>query len=111
MFRFVGDLALEASLEDEQTRYALLRCDEILGQAVRHGPDSLRRSHPEIPGAVMSAVCNRIVHGCFGIDDTILFTTIEQDLKPLLPSPDALAHSQDGRVRRMIDLPGPDAAA
>jgi uncharacterized protein with HEPN domain len=41
----------------------------------------------------MAAVRNRIVHGYFGIDDTILFTTIEQDLKPLLPRLEALAHA------------------
>ena len=41
----------------------------------------------------MAAVRNRIVHGYFGIDDPILFTTIEQDLKPLLPRLEALAHA------------------
>jgi hypothetical protein len=30
-------------------------------------------------------VRNRIVHGYPDIDDSILFTTIERDLKPLLP--------------------------
>jgi uncharacterized protein with HEPN domain len=33
------------------------------------------------------------VHGYFGIDDSILFTTIEQDLKPLLPRLETLAHA------------------
>ena len=33
----------------------------------------------------MAAVRKRIVRGYFGIDDSILFTTIEEDLKPLLP--------------------------
>lgn len=32
-----------------------------------------------------------IVHGYFGIDDTILYATIEADLKPLLPQLEALA--------------------
>jgi len=39
----------------------------------------------------MAAVRNRIVHGYFGIDDAILFATIEQDMKPLLPRLEALA--------------------
>ena len=42
----------------------------------------------------MAAVRNRIVHGYFGIDDTILFLTIEQELQPLLPQLDALARCQ-----------------
>lgn len=44
----------------------------------------------------MSAVHNRIVHGYFGIDDSILFTTVAQYLlrsicSPLLPRREALA--------------------
>jgi uncharacterized protein with HEPN domain len=39
----------------------------------------------------MTAVRNRIAHGYFGIDDAILFTTIDEDLKPLLPRLEALA--------------------
>jgi uncharacterized protein with HEPN domain len=38
----------------------------------------------------MAAVHNRIVHGYFGI----LFTTIDEDLKPLLPRLEALAGAQ-----------------
>jgi hypothetical protein len=37
---------------------------------------------------------DRIVHGYFGIDDPILFTTIDQDLKPMVPRLEALARVQ-----------------
>ncbi len=95
MFRFVGSMSLEDDLADDKTRYAVMRCSEILGEAVRHMPEGVRRTHPEIPWMMMSAVRNRIVHGYFGIDDTILFTTIAQDLKPLLPVLEALVREQD----------------
>ena len=39
----------------------------------------------------MTAVRNRIAHGYFGIDDSVLFTTVDQDLKPLLPRLEVLA--------------------
>ena len=68
-----------------------MRAYEILGEAVRHLPESLKAAHPDIPWATMAAVRNRIVHGYFGIDDSILFTTIEQDVKPLLPRLEVLA--------------------
>ncbi len=41
----------------------------------------------------MMAVRNRIAHGYFGIDDSILFVTIHDDLKPLLPLLESLARS------------------
>jgi uncharacterized protein with HEPN domain len=91
IIRFVEGMTLVDYLADEKTRYAVMRGYEILGEAVRHLPDALKSAHGEIPWAVMSAVRNRIVHGYFGIDDTILFTTIDEDLRPLLPRPQALA--------------------
>jgi uncharacterized protein with HEPN domain len=39
----------------------------------------------------MAAVRNRIAHAYFGIDDTILFTTIAEELTALLPRIEALA--------------------
>ncbi|HEX4041434.1 MAG TPA: DUF86 domain-containing protein [Xanthobacteraceae bacterium] len=81
---FVEGMSLDAYLADEKTRFAVMRGFEIMGEAVRHLPDELKRAHPEIPWPMMVAVRNRLTHGYFGIDDRILFTTIEADLKPLL---------------------------
>lgn len=39
----------------------------------------------------MTAVRNRIAHGYFGVDDQLLFETIETQLKPLLSRLEALA--------------------
>jgi uncharacterized protein with HEPN domain len=86
-------MTLDEYLGDEKTRFAVMRAYEILGEAVRHLPDALKLANPDIPWATMTAVRNRIVHGYFGIDDSILFVTIDQDLKPLLPRLVALAGS------------------
>ena len=93
IMRFVEGMTLESYLADEKTRYAVLRGYEILGEAVRHVPESLKSANPEIPWVTMAAVRNRVVHGYFGIDDSILFATIQQDLRPLLPRLEALARA------------------
>ena len=93
IIRFAGGMSLDDYLADEKTRYAVMRGYEILGEAVRHLPDTLKAENSAIPWTTMAAVRNRIVHGYFGIDDSILFTTIEQDLKPLLPRIEALARA------------------
>jgi uncharacterized protein with HEPN domain len=93
VIRFVEGMTLDEYLADERTRYAVMRAYEILGEAVRHLPEPLKSVNPDIPWTTMAAVRNRIVHGYFGIDDSILFTTIEQDLKPLLPRLEALARA------------------
>lgn len=88
---FVEGLSLEAYLQDEKTRYAVMRGYEIMGEAVRHLPDEVKTGNLNIPWGTMAAVRNRVVHGYFGIDDTILFATIDEELKPLLPKLEELA--------------------
>ncbi len=91
IIHFVEGMSLEAFLADEKTRFAVMRGDEIMGEAVRHLPDDLKGANPDVPWMYMSAMRNRIVHGYFGIDDTILFTTAETQLKQLLPRLETLA--------------------
>ena len=94
IIRFTEGMTLEAYLADERTRYAVMRGYEIMGEAVRHLPEALKAANVDVPWATMTAVRNRVVHGYFGIDDSILFTTIEQELKSLLPRLEALARQQ-----------------
>ena len=68
-----------------------MRGFEIMGEAVRHLPDQLKAANPDIPWTTIAAVRNRIVHGYFGIDDTTLFTTVDAELRQLLPRLEKLA--------------------
>jgi uncharacterized protein with HEPN domain len=85
IIEFVDGLTVEAYLADKKTRFAVMRGFEVMGEAVRHIPDNIKSANPDIPWATMAAVRNRIVHGYFGIDDAILYTTVHDELKPLLP--------------------------
>jgi uncharacterized protein with HEPN domain len=91
LLRFTEGMTLESYLADEKTRYAVMRAYEIMGEAVRHLPDELKAANPDIPWATMTAVRNRIAHAYFGIDDTILFTTIAKEVADLLPRVETLA--------------------
>lgn len=57
-------------------------------------PGELKDANGDIPWRTMAAMRDRFVHGYFGIDDTILYTTIEAELKPLLPRLEALARDR-----------------
>ncbi|HME26614.1 MAG TPA: HepT-like ribonuclease domain-containing protein [Acetobacteraceae bacterium] len=47
---FVAGMSLDDYLADEKTRFAVMRAYEMLGEAVRHLPESLKTAHPDIPG-------------------------------------------------------------
>jgi uncharacterized protein with HEPN domain len=111
---FVEGMTLDAYLADEKTRYAVMRGYEIMGEAVRHLPEELKSANEAIPWSTMAAVRNRITHGYFGIDDTILFTTIHQELIVLLPRLEALARREAAggrtdRARNGDGIPGNNA--
>ena len=65
-----------------------------MGEAVRNLPDDLKQTHPDIPWRMIVAVRNRLAHGYFGVDDTILFTTIDADMRPLLTRLEQLARDE-----------------
>ncbi len=67
---------------------ALTRCLEILGEAAsRISPEVLTR-FPAIPFAKIVAMRNRLIHANFDVDMNIVWTTVTEDLPPLLPALD-----------------------
>lgn len=45
---FTEGMTLDTYLTDERTRYAVMHAYEILGEAVRRLPGSLKSAHPDI---------------------------------------------------------------
>jgi hypothetical protein len=53
---FAAELSVEALRADRRTFYAVTRCLEIISEAARRLPQSLRNRHPELPWrAIMGA--------------------------------------------------------
>lgn len=98
LIRFVEGMTLEAYLADERTRYAVMRAYEIMGEAVRHLPEELKSANPEIPWRRWLRCATVSRHAYFGIDDTILFATIAEEVTDLLPRMEALARQHDVEI-------------
>ncbi len=93
---FVDGMSYDAYLADEKTRFAVMRGYEIMGEATKQLPPELKEANADIPWIYMAAVRNRIAHAYFGLDDLLLFETIETQLKRLLPRLEALARDYRG---------------
>ena len=74
-----GDLDTDRTLG-----LATLRCLEIVGEAASHIPESLRQQHPQIPWPQIIGTRNRLVHGYDLVDYDIIWSTIAEDLPPLI---------------------------
>lgn len=74
----------EAYLADTKTQRAVERNLQIIGEAAHKLSAPLKRAHPEIPWGEVYAARSKIVHFYSGVDQTILWDVLEEDLDPLL---------------------------
>lgn len=80
---FVAGMDLDAFIADRKTNKAVIRSLEVIGEAVSKIPDDIRSRYPDIPWQEMTGMRNRLIHEYFGVDLSIVWRTIEEDLKPL----------------------------
>jgi uncharacterized protein with HEPN domain len=74
-----------AELEADEVRcLALTHLIEILGEAASGVTPETRAAHPELPWAKMAATRNRLIHGYFSVDMTILWKIATADLQPVI---------------------------
>jgi uncharacterized protein with HEPN domain len=80
---FTKDVVFEDFVSDKKTLYAVIRCLEFIGEAVKNIPESIRDKNPKIPWQEIAGMRNKLIHEYFGIDTETLWDTIKEDLSPL----------------------------
>lgn len=81
--RIAQGVDLHTFLDDEEKGLAATRALEIIGEAARRLPKSLRDRHPEVPWADIIAMRNKVVHEYFGVDLEVVWRTVQDDLPAL----------------------------
>ena len=72
---------------DFRIHYAVVRALEIIGEATKRLPTSLRDQYPTIPWRGMAGMRDRIIHGYDVVDYEIVWNTVTQvipQVRPLL---------------------------
>ena len=88
-------MAYTASGESEfrrnrQVQDAVIRNFEIIGEAVKHVSSDLRSRHPETPWKQIAGMRDEMIHEYFGVDLTIVWDTVQNDLPKLKQTIDRL---------------------
>lgn len=81
--RFVVNFDFEKFEKDEKTIYAVVRAIEIIGEAVKNIPASVKKSHKEIPWKDATAMRNKLIHEYFGVNIKVVWKTIKEDIPEL----------------------------
>lgn len=82
---FTQGLDLESFRSDNKTIKAVELNFIIIGEAASGIPDDIHNAHADIPWPMMRALRNRLVHVYFSVDPQIVWSTIQDDLPPLVP--------------------------
>lgn len=81
---YTSELSFEQFLSDKKTVDAVLRNLEIIGEAVRHIPESIQESYSGLPWAEMRAMRNIVAHQYFGVNLNIIGNTTQSNLPPIV---------------------------
>lgn len=66
--------------------YAVIRCFEIIGEAVKNIAQDFKDKHSDIPWSKMAGMRDKLIHSYFGVDYETLWETIKKripEIKPL----------------------------
>ena len=84
--QFVEGLEFEDFQDNGEKQYAVTRAFEIIGEAARNVPAEVRAVSPQLPWSEMIGMRNVLIHDYVGVDEAVIWRTIQEDLPSLCES-------------------------
>ena len=88
--KIAKDRTLDDLINDDYFAHAVRSAIEVIGEASKNVPDSIKQHHQDIPWRDMAALRDKIIHGYFRIDYSIVWSVITDDLPEIEPKISAL---------------------
>ena len=71
--------------DDFRINFVVVRALEIVGEATKRLPMSLREQYPDIPWKRMAGMRDRIIHGYDAIDYEVVWDAVKQEIPETKP--------------------------
>jgi uncharacterized protein with HEPN domain len=83
--KFISGLDSAQFADDEKTFFAVIRGLEIIGEAARKIPPSIREKYPQIPWRELTGMRDKLIHDYMGVNVTVVWKTVTEDLPAIEP--------------------------
>ena len=94
---FTKEMGFEDFTKDKKTINAVVRSLEVIGEATKNIPDTIREKYPLIPWKRMAGMRDKLIHEYWGTDLEIVWEAINNEL-PLI----------DPLIQKVLDDMEPD---
>jgi uncharacterized protein with HEPN domain len=81
--KYTGQVTQNEFINNQMMVDAVVRNIEIIGEASKNVPGAIQERYQDIPWKKLNGIRNRIVHAYFGVDTTIIWFIIENELSSL----------------------------
>jgi uncharacterized protein with HEPN domain len=83
--RFVEGIDFETFEDDDMRMSAVIQKFEIIGEASKSVPESIKQKYTSVPWNDMAGMRDRLIHFYFGIKYDLVWNTIKQDIPEVKP--------------------------
>ena len=80
---FVGNMTYEEFIKDRKTLNAVVRSIEIIGEASKKLPDSLKAKYAELPWKEITGMRDKLIHAYFSMDTKTIWQTVKHNIPGL----------------------------
>jgi uncharacterized protein with HEPN domain len=76
-------MTYEQFIRDRKTLNAVVRSIEVIGEASKNIPESIRAKYKELPWKQMAGMRDKLIHGYFGIDTETIYKAAKTNIPQL----------------------------
>lgn len=84
--QFIEGMSYQQFLDDKKTFNAVVRAIEVIGEAAKNVPATIRAQYPAIPWKEMAGMRDKVTHFYFGVDREAIWIAVKERIPSLIPT-------------------------